>query len=187
MGKSVPNFKINITLCEQNPNKEDCVPACIKSVLDTCYPKNKIAKEEITKMVNTSKNKYGTELSKFKNLNRYLLKKRVPFKFETPDKVEVRGLSWTDIITPVYQKLPTICTVNRDLLEGKRKGVYKPHAIILAGKDGDSIKYFDPLILTKNDIKMKSITHYRFMEAWASTYKGAIFIKKTNQTKLIDE
>jgi len=183
VAKWIKDFEIKIKLCEQG-HERDCVSACVKSILDTYYPQKTISKEEIGKMLGTS-HRSGTQLHKFKNLNRLLSKRNIPFVFEIPDKCECRGLTWKKIIVPTSKGLPTICIVNRAILTDRGHGDHNPHAIIIAGKEGDNIKYYDPLIISESDKRVKTVTPQKFMNAWTDEWRMAIFIKKSGQTRLV--
>jgi len=114
MPKRILPFEIDIKLCEQDLAKNDCVPACIKSVLDTCYSENNISKEEIGKLLGHSTRQgtaLGPQLGKLKNLNRQLRTNHVPFEFKTSDKYEVRNHELNDVLRPTSKGLPAICTM----------------------------------------------------------------------------
>lgn len=181
MPTRVENFKIDIKICPQNPEKKDCVPACIKSVLDTCYDKNDINKEEICKLMETSKNRFGTTLGNLSNLNKVLLKKAIPYQFERPDKYEIHAIEIDTLLREASIGHPVICLVNRESLLDRDRGDYNSHAIILSGKVDDKLIYADPLILSATDNCLKTVTAHKFNVAWRNAYKEAIFIKKSEQ------
>ena len=180
------DFEIALNLCEQDADKLDCVPACIKTVLDHVHPENGVSKEEIMKMVGTSKNAFGTRLSNFVNLNRKLLKRKIPFAFETPDKYESQITKWEKIVEEAANGFPPICFVNRETLKGNNREDYNSHAIIIVGKLGENIKYRDPLILVQNDKGIQIATPQKFNNAWSDTGRSVIFIRKADKQTVLD-
>jgi len=183
MPKIVDDFNIRVKLFNQNPDKLDCVPACIKSVIDTAEPDNIIEIESVCKMMQTSKNRLGTQLKNLKNLNRFLEKKSVHLKFYVPEKHELSPLRIPALVKEVKDtQLPVICSVNSLALADKRCNIINPHAILLSGsQDGmHKIKYYDPLLEG-----VQESTTPRFIKSWSDVGKGVIFVKKYLQDRLV--